>query len=158
MADARVPEKKGRILIKLVRAFIRDDAVLNELLEGKESSDGQVKQAIIDAIDDWNTTPPLLAPVTVATHPSERLLVRGAAIELLMSAGIFYGRNNLNYSDGGITVADKDKGPIFQSFAQQLIADYERKKQQLKISQNIGMGYGQVPSEYSAYAENDEHF
>ncbi len=158
MADAKVPEKKGRILIRRVRAYIRDDAVLNELLEGKESSDGQLKQALIDAVDDWNTTPPILAAITVANHPSERLLVRGAAIEILMSAAIFYGRNNLNYSDGGISVADKDKAPIFQAFVQQLINDYERKKLQLKISQNISMGYGQVPSEYSAFAANDEHF
>jgi hypothetical protein len=158
MADPNVPDKIGRILIRRVRAFIRDDAVLNELLEGKESSDGQVKQALIDAVDDWNTTAPILARVTVATHPSQRLLVRGAAIELLMSAGIFYGRNNLNYSDGGITVADKDKAPVFQAFAQQLIADYERKKRELKVSQNVQMGWGQVPSEYSAFAENDEHF
>lgn len=158
MADAQVPEKIGRILIRRLRAFIRDDAVLNELLEGKESSDGQLKQALIDAVDDWNTSVPILANVTVANHPSQRLLVRGAAIEILMSAGIFYGRNNLNYSDGGITVADKDKAPVFQAFAQQLIGDYERKKQQKKVSQNIEMAYGGVPSEYSAFAENDEHF
>lgn len=156
MATGNMPEKPGRILMRQLREFLRDDPTLNELIEGKESSDGQMKQAILDALEDWNTTPPILASVTVATHPSRRLLVRSAAIEILVSMGIYFARNDLTYSDGGVTVADKNKAPMYAQYVQQLQADFERKKLDLKKSQNIALGFGIVPSEYGAIWDSDE--
>ena len=144
--------------MRQLREFLRDDAVLNELIDGKESSDGQMKQALLDALDDWNTTPPLLAEVTVVTHPSKRLLVRSAAIEILVSAGIYFARNDLTYSDGGVTVADKNKAPMYAQYVQQLQADFERKKMDLKKAQNIALGFGFIPSEYGSLRNDDEHF
>ena len=158
MATENLPEKPGKILIRQLRAFLRDDPTLNELIEGKESSDGQLKQALLDALEDWNTTPPLLAPVNVANHPSRRLLVRSAAIEILVSMGIYFARNDLTYSDGGITVADKNKAGIYAQYVQKLQADFERKKLDLKKARNLDLAYGIVPSEYGAIWDDDEHF
>lgn len=132
-----------------LRKFLRDIDELNKLLEGKESSDGQMRMAIEDSLDDWNHTPPLLAQVTLDVHPSPRLLIRGAAIEVLVSAGIFYSRNKLNYSDGGITVAVYDKAQDYQSWVNHFVNDYERKKVETKKAINVSQGWGGVPSEYS---------
>lgn len=155
MANQRRQEEDDR-LFKLrqneLRAFLRDDPKLNELLEGKESTDGQLKQAILDAIDDWNTTQPPLANVDIRSHPSPRLLIRGAAIEILSSSAIYYERNRLPYTDGGISVDDKAK---MQGYATMIsvLGDgprgYENKKVNLKKTQNIAAGFGGVPSEYS---------
>lgn len=132
-----------------LRKFLRDIDELNKLLEGKESTDSQLRMAIEDALDDWNSTPPRLAPAKLENHPSPRLLLRGAAIEVLCSAGIFYSRNRLNYSDGGITVAVFDRAQDYQAWATRFTNEYERKKAALKKSINIEGGWGCVSSEYA---------
>lgn len=148
-------EKKERVFKKRteeLRAFLRDDPVLNELLEGKESSDGQMKQAILDSIEDWNTTQPPLTAITVENHPSPRLMIRGAAVEILDSAAIYYARNQLPYSDGGISVDDKNKMQLFHAKIAALSdgpRGYEAKKVALKKTLNIAAGFGSIPSEYS---------
>ena len=149
-------EKIGQLLIRRLRDFIRDQPVLNELIEGKESSDGQLRDAILDAIEDWNNTQPPIAPVNIRTHPSQRLLIRGAAIEILYSAGILQSRNRLDYNDGGIVVRDKDKAPDYQAWIARLVNDYETKKINLKKSSNISIGFGAIPSEYSGNNRNDD--
>jgi hypothetical protein len=150
------PKERNERLLKQrteeLRSFLRDDPVLNELLEGKESTDGQMKQAIFDAIEDWNTTQPPLGVIDIASHPSPRLLIRGAAIEILDSAAIYYARNQLPYSDGGISVDDKNKMPLFHAKIAALSdgpRGYEAKKVALKKTRNIAAGFGSVPSEYS---------
>lgn len=154
--DPLTQEKVGAVLVRKLRNYLRDDPVLNELIEGKESSDGQLREAVLDAIEDWNNTQPPLANVTIITHPSSRLLIRGAAIEILHSAGILQSRNRLDYNDGGIVVRDKDKAPDYQAWIGHLIRDYETKKINLKKSQNIALGFGSIPSEYSGNNRNDD--
>jgi len=143
MATTLMDKAVGRL-----RKFLRDIDELNKLLEGKESTDSQLRMAIEDALDDWNTTPPLLTPVTLENHPAPRLLLRGAAIEVLMSAGIFYSRNRLNYSDGGITVAVFDRAQDYQAWANRFAQEYEAKKASTKKAINIAQGWGGIPSEY----------
>jgi len=135
-------------LIDRLRRYLRDDSVLNTLITGEESSDEQLLDALDDSVDDWNTTPPPLAPIRLDTHPSRRLLIRGAAIEILGSAGILQSRNRLDYSDGGVTVRVSDKAPDYQAWAEKLINDYERKKLEFKKALNLAQAYGDVPSEY----------
>ncbi|MEE9569435.1 MAG: hypothetical protein V3W37_08620 [Candidatus Binatia bacterium] len=148
-------ERKERALTQRaaeLRAFLRDDPVLNELLEGKESTDGQLKTAILDSIEDWNTTQPPLAAIDIESHPSPRLMIRGAVIEILESAAIYYARNQLPYSDGGISVDDKNKLQLYQAKIASLSEGsrgYEAKKVALKKTTNIAAGFGSVPSEYS---------
>ena len=156
IGDPGKNEKKGARLVRKLRAYLRDDPILNELIEGKESTNDQLKVAILDAIEDWNDTQPPLAPVNILTHPSERLLIRGAAIEILHSAGILQSRNRLDYNDGGIVVRDKDKAPDYQAWISHLIRDYETKKINKKKSQNIALGFGGIPSEYSGNNRNDD--
>lgn len=142
--------------VRDLRAYLRDDPLLNELLEGKESTDGQLREAILDSIDDWNNTQPPLAFITVENHPSRRMLIRGAAIEILRSTAIYYARNQLPYSDGGISVDDKNKLGPYLSLIQDKANDYETKKINLKKSLNISLGFGQIPSEYSGSNTGDE--
>lgn len=156
VGDPPKQEKVGAILVRKLRAYLRDDPILNELIEGKESSDGQLRDAILDAIEDWNTTQPPLANINILTHPSQRLLIRGAAIEILHSAGILQSRNRLDYNDGGIVVRDKDKAPDYQAWISHLIRDYETKKINLKKSSNISIGFGAIPSEYSGNNRSDD--
>jgi hypothetical protein len=135
--------------ITLVRAYLRDYAELNRLIAGQEHSDRMIAWAILDAIDDWNSTPPLIPAVSLQNFPSKSLLLRGTVISLLESIGLLMSRNHLTFSDGGIQVGVSDKTPLIQSWIQLFGNRYEEKKQKLKIALNIEGGWGEgVHSEY----------
>lgn len=134
---------------KYLRLFLNDTPELNRLSRKVESGDPQLDLALMLTVDDFNTTPPLITPVTVATFPSVWMLLYGSAIQVLRSQGILQSRNELSYSSGGVSVRIFDKTQNYQSWIAQFVAEYERKKQNFKIAQNIAgaMGAG-VASEY----------
>jgi hypothetical protein len=135
--------------VGVIRAFLRDYPALNRLIEGNEHSDRLIAWAVIDAIDDFNTTPPLITGFGLTNFPSKHLLRHGAVITLLESLGLLMTRNHLTFSDGGIQVGVSDKTPLIQSWIQLFASKYEQKKKDLKIALNIEGGWGGgVHSEY----------
>ena len=142
-------ELKQQEARRLLRLFLNDTAELNRLIRQEESDDDKLDLAILLALDDWNITTPLLGNVSITTHPSIYLLIHGAAIQALKSAGILQSRNQLEYASGGITVRTFDKTQLYQSWINQFIMDYERKKMDYKKFINIeGSWPGGVHSEY----------
>jgi hypothetical protein len=134
--------------IQTVREFMRDHANLNRLIQGEEHSDRLIAWAIMDAIDDFNSTPPITF-YGLTNFPSRYLLLRGTVIGLLESIGLLMTRNQLSFSDGGIQVGISDKTPLIQSWIQLFTNKYEEKKKQLKIAINIESGWGGgIHSEY----------
>lgn len=151
---ATVEEQKQQEARRLLRLFLNDTAELNRLIRQEESDDEKLDLAIRLTIDDWNISPPLLGVVSITTFPSIYLLIHGAAIQVLKSAGILHSRNQLEYSSGGITVRTFDKTQLYQSWIMQFMQDYETKKLEYKKFFNIenawgaGPGGGGVASEY----------
>ena len=134
--------------VGLVRTFLRDYGELNRLITGEEHSDRLIAWAILDALEDFNTTPPMTA-YQLTNFPSKSLLRMGAVINLLESVGLLMTRNHLTFSDGGIQVGVNDKTPLIQSWIQLFTNKYEQKKDRLKVALNIENGWGGgVHSEY----------
>lgn len=138
-----------QILLRQVRDFMRDHGALNALIQGQESGDPLLELFIDMAVDDWNTTPPFIGNVTVSRHPARSLLILYASALCLWSASILQARNNLTYSDGGLSVNTSDKARPYQEMAAQIMQMYESKKMRHKKSQNAEMAYGGVYSEYT---------
>lgn len=135
---------------RLLRLFLNDTPELNRLIRRQESDDPKLDLALALAIDDFNITSPLLSTYRVETFPSLYLLIYGATIQVLRSAGILQSRNELSYSSGGVSVRIFDKTQNYQSWISQFVAEYERKKQNYKISLNVmGALAGGVASEYA---------
>jgi hypothetical protein len=133
-----------------VRHFIRDYPELNRLVDGEESSNRQIIWAILDTLDDFNTTPPLVGTFSIGTFPSRSLLIRGVVCSLLESVGLLQTRNHISFSDGGLQVGINDKTPFIQSWLQVFRNSYEDKKMKLKVSINIERAWGGgVHSEYA---------
>ena len=141
-----------RDLIQAIRAKLRDYPELNRLIAGHESSDKQIALAMLETVDDWNSTPPLLSGVSIESFPSKSLLITGTLVKLIESIALLQTRNNMTYSDGqGIQVSVSDKAPMLLQWVNLFNSQYERKKVQLKQALNMqgalnGRG---VPSEYS---------
>jgi hypothetical protein len=144
-------ERMRRAVLSL-RNMIRDKPQLNRLLLGNaESTDPELRHCLILALIDWNQSPPHIGNVDLGTHPNKLLLLQGAAIEALKSAGIWHSREHMPSSDGGTSGDDHAKAGEYSMWIERLQADYERKKTDLKTALNItaalgGMG---VRSEYS---------
>jgi len=135
---------------KLLRLFLNDTPELNRLIRREESTDEKLDLAMDLATDDYNITPPLLGVTTLKNFPSLYLLIYGSTIQVLRSAGILQSRNELAYSSGGVSVRIFDKTQLYQSWINQFIAEYERKKNNFKISTNINNAMaGGIASEYS---------
>lgn len=132
-----------------VRDYLRDHPQFNALqLNDFETSDAVVSLCADLAADDFSTSPPLIGRFSVENHPSLYLLFIGTVLQVLRSAGLMQARNDLNYSDGGLTVATSNKSPIYKAWADMYYAEYEQKKRTLKISINASSAYGGVASEY----------
>lgn len=134
--------------IQLVRSYMRDYPELNRLIAGEESSNRQIAWAILDALDDFNTTPPFTR-FGLNDYPSRSLLLRGVVCTLLESIGLLQTRNHLQFSDGGITVGVNDKTPFLQAWIQLFRNSYEDKKMKIKVAYNIESAWGGgIHSEY----------
>lgn len=126
--------------IQMVRLYMRDHAQLNRLVAGEESSDRMIAWAVLDALSDFNGTPPFIGRFSLE-HLLERdqqaLLLRMVTCSLLESVGILQTRNHLNYSNGGINTGVNDKTPLIMNWLQYYKGTVEQMKQRVKVSMNI---------------------
>lgn len=135
---------------RLLRLFLNDTPELNRLIRRQESTDAKLDLAMRLAIDDYNITPPMLGTTTIENYPSLFLLIYGSSIQVLRSAGLLHSRNELVYSSGGVSVRIFDKTQLYQSWIAQFVAEYEQKKANFKIAQNVNSSLASgVQSEYS---------
>ena len=125
--------------VQEVRAFLRDYPELNRLVAGEESSDRQIAWAIMDAVDNFNGTPHFTnySLESLLVKGQKHLLVRMAVITLLESVALLQARNQLSYSDGGITISTNDKSPLLMNWIQYFKNVTEQKMVRVKVSMNI---------------------
>jgi hypothetical protein len=154
-----------RDFVQMVRAYLRDHPELNRLVAGEESSDRQIAWAILDALSDFNGTPPFLGPFSIEDlmlKNQHALLLRMTTTSLMESVGLLQTRNHINYSNGGISVGVNDKTPLIMNWLKYFKSTTEQMKQRVKVSLNIegilgpsnrgvGSEYWAVNSTYAAY-------
>jgi len=135
---------------KYLRYFTMDTPELNRLIRGKEIDDDRLEFSILMTLSDWNTTTPLLTKVDITNFPSLYLLMHGGAIQCLKMAGLYQSRNELTYSSGGSSFLRSNKTAYYQRWVSLFAAEYESKKLNYKIFQNVAGGFGDgFSSEYS---------
>ncbi len=133
---------------RYLRLFMLDTPQLNRLIRKEESDDTLFDFAIEMTLSDWNSTTPVLGTVDIGNFPSLYLLMHGAAIQLLKSQGLYQARNELNYSAGGSSFLRANKSNYYMQWMTNFASEYETKKRNLKMQQNINRGWGGLQSEY----------
>lgn len=133
-------------ILVLIRKFLRDTPKLNELKRVNESTDDDIKLAVNMAISDWNTTPPLIAPASLALFPSVDWLIMASAMFILQSAGVLNYRNDMPYSDNGVSFNPWSKGPQYFNTAGMWAQMVEQKKREFKYALNVASTFGVVRS------------
>lgn len=137
-------------LVSMMRLYLRDYPHLNRLIEGEETSDRMIAWAILDAIQDFNTTPPFIGNIGIDSLVSVPMLRDKVICTILESLYILQTRNQVNYSDGGISFSISDKGQALYAFIQLLNQRYDMRVAKMKAALNVEMamtGEG-VLSEY----------
>ena len=137
-------------LVSMMRMYLRDFPHLNRLIEGEETSDRMIAWAVLDAVQDFNTTPPFIGSIGIESLVSIPMLRDKVICTILESLYVLQTRNQVNYSDGGISFSISDKGQALYSFIQLLQQRYDTRVAKMKASLNVEMamsGEG-VLSEY----------
>lgn len=134
-----------RAFVSQVRLYMRDFAELNRLLDGQETSDRQIAWAVLDALSNFNGTPPLIGTYSLedllAINQSH-LLLRMTVETVIESVTLLQMRNHINASDGGINVGINDKAPMLQNWLKMSKSVTEQRKQHVKVALNIGQILG----------------
>jgi hypothetical protein len=125
--------------VQSVRLFMRDFAELNLLIRGEESSDRMIAWATMDFLSDFNATPPntALSLDSMYARSMQSFAIRGTVISLLQSLMLLYMRNQVPFSDGGLSVNMNDKAPIIQSALALFQSSYEQTKRLIKTEINV---------------------
>jgi hypothetical protein len=141
-------QKRREKARRYLRLFLRDTVELNRLI-GKEESDNELFDFAFDmAISDWNSTAPPGPMVSLENFPSLYLFMHGSAIQILKSQGLYQSRNELNYSAGGSSFLRANKTNYYMAWMTNFANEYEMKKRNMKIVQNVSRGWGGAASEY----------
>lgn len=139
-----------------VRLYLRDHSALNRLIKGQETNDRMIAWCVLDALSEFNGTPPHIGAWTfdaMMQRNLQSLLRTGTVIRVLESVGLLQTRNHLPFNDGGLSVAVSDKAPLLQSWIDRLKADWKPVVRETKIGLNIESlldGGAGVASEYFA--------
>ena len=136
--------------IGYLRNFLKDLAAQNILLKFKEENADTFLGLYCDmALSALNNMPPPVANFGYADFPATATLLHRAALECLMSNDILKSRNDLTYSDGGITVNDGPKYQYIIGILSRIVANEEQYWKQYLIALNINNGWGGVSSPYA---------
>ena len=131
--------------VQNVRLFTRDHPQLNRLVSGEESNDRIIAWAVMDALSDFNGTPPVLGYARLEDllqFNQHALLLRMTTCSLLESVGLLQTRNHINYSNGGINVGVNDKTPLIMNWLQYFKGTTEQMKVRVKTQMNINQILG----------------
>jgi len=130
------------VTIAEIRMSLRDFPEYNNLLNDVEFSDNEIAYCLNKPVELWNETPPDLGYYfSVSDFPFRQAHIAATIGYLLNVAGHHYIRNQLAYSSGGLSVDDKNKGPMYLQLAEQEQQKFRMFIDQKKLELNINGGF-----------------
>lgn len=155
-------------LVRQVRRFVQDYVEVNELFEGEETSDQQIAAYMVDEIQTWNYTPPIIMSaeinavslVAVPTLGSVRKWIIDATSARVMKSVLFkMARNDMPYTSGNVTIQPNAVWRNMQPIIQDLELQYKEFRDRYKIAKNADAAYGVAYSElYVGVYDNREGY
>jgi len=133
-----------------VREHILDKVEKNYLIDGEEVSDTQISLAMDMVVSEWNSTPPT-DMYNVQNFPFKHVMLYGVLAKVYMGLSALAARNQLSYSDGGISIPLEERMQLYQAMAGMYKAEYVDATQRIKISNNIDQGWGSLSSDYARF-------
>jgi len=132
-----------------IRMSIRDtDPTANFLIDELDFKTNEIALMIRRCVDYWNEIPPPLATYKPTNFPFRYHLSIGVIGLLHQMASVYKMRNNLDYSAGGLTVADTIKWQQYSNLSDKYWAQWTQWVKDTKYRMNIEGGFAQLRSGY----------
>ena len=101
----------------MIRAYIADSAANNHLLDGLEFTDSRIDLARMLAVDSFNVIPPEAIATNEKSMPKS-LMLMGVLWHLYNGQIALAARNQMSYSDGGLTIPIEERYQFYVQMAQ----------------------------------------
>lgn len=136
-----------------VRLQMRDSSPNdNYLLDGVSFSDEEIALAAMRPVQYFNeVSPPIPFYFTTNDFPWRYHWIEGMIAQLYMIAAEHFRKNNLNYSAGGLSVADMDKERNYTAAYQEKWGMFMQFVRNKKGEINMAQGWSTVPGIYSFF-------
>lgn len=139
-------------LVADLREMIADSEPEKNILNKKEQmySDVRLKFFLKQALRDLNAGSPRTS-FTFEDFPDPHLIVLGAMIFCFISEGALQLRNQIDYSDSGLTISMFNKTGGYQGWASFLMQSYLQSKTDFKrsvIPDRFGAGFYGIQSQF----------
>jgi len=145
---------RGPLTVPIVRLELMDTCPdANYLLDELEFTDAEIVHAMRKTVDVFNDANPPVGGYSYDSFPYFSGWIKGTVAFLLKMVSHKYRRNALQYSAGGITIADQERYRAYEQMAAKEEQEYRDWVTQKKVSINIGLGYGSLgPSPYGRWS------
>lgn len=136
-------------MVQQVRLFIQDYVQTNELFDGQEVTDETLARYIVDTLDDWNSTPPMLSYMLdfsmLMTTPKfqgpRRWIADMAAGRVLRMLIIKRAKQDIPFTAGNVNVQPNAVWRNLEAIYQTIKAEYDSNKMQFKTAENMSGAY-----------------
>lgn len=132
----------GPITIGEIRLQLRDYAISNDLRGVAEMDDTEIVHSILQPIREWNETPPAVAYFTPKTFPFRYHWLIGTCGNLLQISALWYLRNKLQVSHGGVQDDDRNRDQAYMAVSNMLRQQWLGFLQQQKYALNAQLAFG----------------
>lgn len=138
------------LTVQQIRDYLGDSPENNHLIDGEEFPDSAVELAMMLSVDSYNTIPPLGG--TNIDNMGPTLLLLGTIWHLYNGRALaISARNQMSYSDGGLTIPIEERYQFYVQMAQTYEQQFKSMAKETKISKNMEAGWGQVRTEYASF-------
>lgn len=138
------------LTVQDIRDYLGDSVENNHLLDAVEFPDSSVSLAMRLAIDSYNVIPPLGGATFESI--SDTLLLFGTLWHLYLGRALaISARNQMSYSDGGLTVPIEERYQFYIQMAQTYESQFKTMAKDVKISKNMESGWNSVRTDYSTF-------
>jgi len=129
------------------RQMFNDYTETNRIVQGRQISDRAFVQFLKMALSDFNIQPPIsLNYKSFCDFPSPQILVYGAMVHALEALILTDIRNTAQFNAGGMSALEFGKSPQYEEVVSQLKQQYLQQLHDIKISMNISLAHGGIPS------------
>jgi len=128
-----------RNLVQMVRAYLRDYAKLNILLQDEETDDKTILMCLQLTVADINAAPPStsFSIKELVTRGYTLILLYGTLVMVLESLMILLTRNHLNWQESGQLIGLQDKTPMVAAHVKYFRDVYQYQRDKKKIADSI---------------------
>ncbi len=120
-----------------IRRFLKDTIAKNQLIDGLESEDEDIEEAIDSVYDHFVIAPPVRLDVPFEDATKHLWFRWGVLAFLLDSEAIMNIRNELPYSDGGVNINENAKSGPYTQLALNYWQKFDAGLRDLKLKHNL---------------------